>query len=63
MSKRCVLVAGMFLFFSGMTARTDGNEDPPGHCFRLDDIGFHSCFPNSAAPQIITWSAALAGPA
>lgn len=36
MSKWLVLVAGVLLFFNGMTARTYGYEDPAGYCFQMD---------------------------
>ena len=61
MGKWLVLIAGVFLFFNGMTSRTYSFADPDKHCFNMDYIGVYGCFSSAAVPQIIVWGATLIG--
>lgn len=61
MAKWLILLAGMFLFASGMTTRTYSFEDPEKHCFQMDYIGLYGCFGSSSMPPLIAWGATLIG--
>lgn len=61
MAKWLVLVAGVFLFFNGMMARTYGYANPAKYCFNMDYIKFVGCFGYPAGPRIVVWGTTLIG--
>ncbi|WP_274626507.1 hypothetical protein [Arvimicrobium flavum] len=61
MAKWLILIAGVFLFFNGMTARRYGYADPEQHCFNMDYIKLVGCFGTPTGPSLVVWGSTLIG--